>query len=247
MPENDDQYADRAMRFNNSIGDVIASFAMGAVDADAKSKDRALERTMRVADSPNIEIRAGTTLFGTDQKLTTAISAPRLALIDSRPLVVGEGELKLHMEVKASRDDAFHVSNTDTVAGGFGLFGAGGGFSATVSVAEDRKRHSDYTSTTDVTIKMVQADVPEGLAKIIDAMNSTVQKGLLLNEKLVDAQVAKITGEADAKGAAGINEIAQKQQTAVDDAQDEAKANQQKAIEAAGGSTDSKGGDGTKV
>jgi hypothetical protein len=46
-------------------------------------------------------------------------------------------------------------------------------------------------------LTLKQGHVPEGLAKIIDAMNSTVQKGLQLNEQLISKQAEKLSDEMD--------------------------------------------------
>ena len=67
-----------------------------------------------------------------------------------------------------------------------------------MSVAKESKRRSDYTSTTHAELNMVQGDPPEGLLKIVDALNLSTTKALELNAELIEHQYLKLVAEANA-------------------------------------------------
>ena len=196
-----DMLADREAAFNKSIGGTMANFAMAAVIADSAAKDANIVRILELLERPNIDMSATTSLVGLDSNLETRINVPVVAISPINPLIVDNAHIVMDMSVSAHQSDNLNVKSDTTVSAtasfGVGLFKISGTLTANVSVAKEQKRSSDYSATTHAELTLKQGDVPEGLAKIIDSMNSTVQKGLQLNEQLISKQAEKLAGEVD--------------------------------------------------
>jgi hypothetical protein len=189
-----DMFAEREAAFNKSIGGTMANFAMAAVIADSAAKDANIVRILELLERPNIDMSATTSLVGLDSNLETRINVPVVAISPINPLIVDNAHIVMDMSVSAHQSD---TTVSATASFGIGLFKISGTLTANVSVAKEQKRSSDYSATTHAELTLKQGDVPEGLAKIIDAMNSTVQKGLQLNEQLISKQAEKLSDEMD--------------------------------------------------
>jgi hypothetical protein len=196
-----DMFAEREAAFNKSIGGTMANFAMAAVIADSAAKDANIVRILELLERPNIDMSATTSLVGLDSNLETRINVPVVAISPINPLIVDNAHIVMDMSVSAHQSDTLNLKSDTTVSAtasfGIGLFKISGTLTANVSVAKEQKRSSDYSATTHAELTLKQGDVPEGLAKIIDAMNSTVQKGLQLNEQLISKQAEKLSDEMD--------------------------------------------------
>ena len=196
-----DMLADREAAFNKSIGGTMANFAMAAVIADSAAKDANIVRILELLKRPNIDMSATTSLVGLDSNLETRINVPVVAISPINPLVVDNAHIVMDMTVSAHQSDNLNVKSDTTVSAtasfGIGLFKISGTMTANVSVAKEQKRTSDYSATTHAELTLKQGEVPEGLAKIIDSLNGTVQKGLQLNEQLISRQAEKLNDEMD--------------------------------------------------
>lgn len=196
-----DLLADREAAFNKSIGGTMANFAMAAVIADSAAKDANIARILELLKRPNLDMAATTSLVGMNSNLETRINVPVVAISPINPLVVDSANIVMDMTVSAHESDSLSVKSDTTVSAtasfGVGLFKISGTLTANVSVAKDQKRSSDYSATTHAEMTLKQGDVPEGLAKIIDSLNSTVQRGLQINEQLISRQADKLAGEID--------------------------------------------------
>ena len=73
---------------------------------------------------------------------------------------------------------------------------------ATLSVAKEQKRSSDYTSTTHVDVTMCQGEAPEGLMKFIDALVLNEVKALELNADIIENQYGALALAAQNDGEA---------------------------------------------
>ena len=71
---------------------------------------------------------------------------------------------------------------------------------AHTAVHSTQKRSSDYRATCDTKLTMVQGETPEGINRILDALLLTVDKGMEINEKLIDRQAQQLTAETDTGG-----------------------------------------------
>jgi hypothetical protein len=194
-----DMLADREAAFNKSIGGTMANFAMAAVIADSAAKDANIVRILELLKRPNIDMSATTSLVGLDSNLETRINVPVVAISPINPLVVDNAHIVMDMTVSAHQSDNLNVKSDTTVSAtasfGIGLFKISGTMTANVSVAKEQKRTSDYSATTHAELTLKQGEVPEGLAKIIDSLYGTVQKGLQLNEQLISRQAEKLNDE----------------------------------------------------
>ena len=198
------EYENREKNYNNSLGAVIGSFMMSCVEADSRSKDMYVERQLRLMDqgNPNAVFSAKTTLIGLDQALETQVSVPKIILTPSEPFIAKSAKITLDMEVSASTEDSLAIRSDTEVEGsaqiGFGIFSGGMKVKAALSVDKSSKRASHYGSITHAEVELGQGSPPEGLMKIIDALNLSTVKALELNTLLIEDQAQKLRLEATA-------------------------------------------------
>ena len=200
------EYENREANYNNGLGKIMRSYAMACIDADNASKDAFVDRQVRLMsqEEPNAEFKARVSLIGLEQSLETRISVPKMILAPPKPLVIKRSILTLDMTVSAHSEDNLSVQS-DIEAEGEAKLGplpVSMRIKAAVSVAKETKRSSDYTSTTHAELIMEQGDPPEGLMKIIDALNLTTVRALELNADLVEIQAQKLIAEGVSEEAA---------------------------------------------
>ena len=192
------EYENREANYNNGLGKVIGSFAMGCVQADNLAKDAYVQRQIMMMgeDPPNVDFVAKTNLIGLAQPLETRVSVPKIILAPSTPLMIEKAFLSMDMSVSASTEDNLAIkSDTEaegSVKAGWGPISGELRIKSALSVAKDQKRSSDYTSTTHAELTMVQGPAPEGLMKIIDSLNATTARALDLNSILIEDQAEQL-------------------------------------------------------
>ena len=195
------EYAEREKQFNQGLGQVIGDFAVAAVEADNMAKDATIQRYISLLEQGNVDFKASTTLVGMDESLQTGISVPAIAVAPIDPIVVEEAELHMSMTVSAHTEETIGTNSQIDAEGsagvGIGPFQAKVKIKASVSVKTDKKRSSDYSATTDARIRLVQGTPPEGLMKIIDALSANTERGLQINERLIDRQAQALMGKVD--------------------------------------------------
>ena len=198
------EYEGRERNYNNGLGKVIGSFAMGCVQADNAAKDAYVARQIALMgqEPPNVDFLAKTNLIGIEQALETRVSVPKIILAPSTPLMIEKAFLPMDMTVSAHTEDNLSVQSDTEVEGsvkaGWGPISGELRIKAAVSVAKESKRSSDYTSTTHAEVTMVQGPAPEGLMKIIDSLNATTARALELNSILIEDQAEKLRIETEA-------------------------------------------------
>ena len=201
------EYENREAAYNNGLARVVGSYAMGLVEADNLSKDAYIERIERLLnqEQPNIDFMARTTLVGLEQAMETRVSVPKVIVAPPKPIVIDETNLSLDMTVAAHSEDSLALNFGLEAEGeaniGVGMFSAKVRVKASLSLAKESKRSSDYTSTTHVDLRMVQGEAPEGLMKIIDSLNATTVKALELNSDLITQQYGRLVAESGAADA----------------------------------------------
>ena len=194
-------YEAREKAFNEGLGGIIGSFTVAAVEADNMAKDATIHRYISLLEQGNVEFKANTTLIGMEEKLETGLSMPAIAVAPIEPIVVEEAELSMSMTVSAHQETSLAVDagvEAEGTAGlGIGPFQAKVKIKASVSVKSDKKRSSDYSATTDVRVRLRQGTPPEGLQKVIDALVANTEKGLAINERLIDRQAQLMADKLD--------------------------------------------------
>ena len=203
--ENQNEFERREQGYANTLGDLLGAFTSHIVEADTQSKNASLERIQQLLRGKNIEFQADTKLIGIEQELTTRVSVPRITIGPINPIVIEEATIHTSMSVTASQESSTTVNASAGVETGasFGIPGLGGGsvkINAQTSVESSKKRKDDYTSTCDVTVTMKQGDPPEGLQKIIDALNETTAKGLELNGRIIEVEATRLMNNVDQGG-----------------------------------------------
>lgn len=202
--ENVGEFERREQGYSNTLGDLLGAFTSHIVEADSQSKNAAMERITTLLRGRNIEFSAKTQLIGLEQELTTRVSVPRITIGPINPIIIDTATIHTSMSVTASQESATAVNATAGVETGasFGIPGLGGGsvkINAQTSVDSSKKRKDDYTSTCDVEVIMKQGDPPEGLMKIIDALNETTAKGLELNGRIIEVEAQRLLDRVDSR------------------------------------------------
>ena len=195
-------FENRETNFNKSLGGTIAGFASAIVAADSAAKDAQVDRISTLLGKPNVQFSTSTSLIGSDQKLSTVMDVPRIAVTRVNPVEIERATLKMSMSVSAHQETSSSSSKKGKTSGsmkaGWGPISFGVSFSAEVSVQSSQKRSSDYRSTTDAEMVMVQGAAPEALQSIMDTMNETVRVGLELNKGLMQQQAQALAEESGA-------------------------------------------------
>ena len=197
----DDQYEGREARYSKNIAETIGAFTVAIVKADSMAKDAAADRTIRLLQGENVKAGATISLIGSDTPLNVAMSLPRVAFTKVGPIEIEKATLKMGMTVSASQESASHLdSKTNIQVGasvGWGPFKASTKINSTISVSSDQKRKSDYSAHVDADVTMSQAEPPEGVKLVVDAINELVRVGLEISKARANDQ---LTGAGDVKG-----------------------------------------------
>ena len=198
------EYAEREKRFNNGLGEVMGDFAVAVVEADNAAKDATIDRYVTLLEKGNVDFATSTSLIGIDEPLETRISVPVISIAPVDPIVVDEAEIEMSMTVSAetSQSDSLRsTTESDTeISGGIGIFKVKTRIKANVSVDKEKKRRSDYTATTNARLHMRQGEPPETLSKIMDSITSIAQRGMDIQERLIDAKAQRMLDAAVAAG-----------------------------------------------
>lgn len=200
---NENEFERREHGYANTMGELLGAFTSHIVEADTQSKNAALQRIETLLAGENIRFAATTKLVGLDQELETKVSVPRITIGPINPVIIDSATIKTSMTVSATQESQTTVNASAGVetAANFGIPGLGGGsvkINAQTSVESSQKRQDDYTSTCEVEVTMKQGDPPEGLMKIIDALNETTAKGLELNGRIIEVQATRLMNQVDA-------------------------------------------------
>ncbi|MCH9844328.1 MAG: DUF2589 domain-containing protein [Alphaproteobacteria bacterium] len=197
------EYENRERAFNRSVGGVMGNFARAVVQADTVAKDEHMKRIQAVFGLPDVKLEAKTSLVGFDDAITTSIELPPVALVDMKPLEIDSAIISMDMTVSASTATNSSIKSETAVSGeakaGWGVFSASIGFSAKVSVAKEHQRKSDYSAKTHAELTMKQGAMPEGLAKVVDALANQVDKTMDINARLIEKQSDILLAQADSK------------------------------------------------
>ena len=198
------EFAIRERQFNQGLPAIMESFALGMVVADNAAKDAYVHRQIMLMnqEEPNVQFMARTTLIGLDEALVTKVSVPKIILAPNRPMQIERAYMSMDMSVSAHAEDNLAIQSNTEVEGsasiGLGLFKASMRIKASLSVASEKKRSSDYTSTTHADLTMSQGEAPEGLMKIIDSLNLTTTRALELNADIIEQQYPALAAAAAA-------------------------------------------------
>ena len=200
------QFLPAADNFNANLGQTVGQFAVALVEADAKAQQARVNviQAMLVTEDgkPRPPIDFTAQVNGSDgmQLLKTDISVPVIAIAEQSAFMPEEATLVMDMSVASHAEDTTSLSaeaeGSGSVGVGFGPFQANVEISAKMSVSKDKKRSSDYTSTTHAELKMSRIPPPEGLAVVIDAINRTVTAGIEIQEAVTRDQIQKAAADA---------------------------------------------------
>ena len=187
------EYARREQQFNKTCGAILGSLVRELIDADNSGIDKQIERVSALmgGDLPNLECASKVKVPGVDEPLQTVISIPPILVAPNTGLRVSKMRATMDMTTSAHTEDARKLDVGGSAEGkvGYGPFSLK--LHADVSVAMEKKRSSDYTSTTHVELEMAPAPYSEGLLKVIDAITQTVTTGLKISQQVMLAQAEK--------------------------------------------------------
>ena len=199
--------ADRESQWGKQFGQVMGTFFKDTVEGDGLAKDAAAVRAEKVLNSPNIKFKAGVSIPGIEDDLVSAMSVPRIVVQDVKPIIVKQATLEMSMNVSDSQETSQDIKANAGFEGegkiGWGPISVGIKIHGSTSVASHKQRKQDYRSTVDIKAILEQADEPEGLMLIIDAMNKTVVKGLDMAERIIEAKAQLMLNSINDKVASG--------------------------------------------
>ena len=196
------EYEHREKDYGGTLDGLITGFTTSIVNADSLSKHRAAELAIDAFDAGNFDLISEVSLIGLDTPLRTSVSVPKALIMNLNPIVISNATMKTSMSVSAatesesSKDVGSDMEGKGT--GGFGPVKVSVSVKAHTAVHSSQKRKSDYRSSCDTELIMEQGETPEGINRLLDAMLLTVDKGMEINEKLIDVQAQQLTREADA-------------------------------------------------
>lgn len=193
-------FPERERNFNDSLGRVIGRFCISCVEADSAAKDKYIERIAELSKMENLTSEAEVSIVGMKEKLTASMNYPVLTVAPTRPFEIEKALISMDMTTSSTESDSSSVASKSAGKGtakiGWGPLSVGISVSASVSTSKEHKRSSDYRATTHAEVTMVQGEVPEGVALIVEAMNGVMATGLEINKMLINKQAAKMAEEA---------------------------------------------------
>ena len=187
----------RERRTMRDLGANVSAVVEALIRADVNAKFYNVEYLRRLLAMPNVDIHTAVALLGGNQDLETRLSVPAVLLTDTDALEISEATVETSFSVHASESEETHVGASTEVSASGGFFGFSVGLSARASVDNTRKRAGDYTSSANVKVTMKQGGTPEGVSKVLDIMNRTVEMGGELNEKIIEQQKARESAEIE--------------------------------------------------
>ena len=196
------EYEHREKDYGGTLDGLITGFTTSIVNADSLSKHRAAELAIDAFDAGNFDLVSEVSLIGLGTPLRTSVSVPKALIMDLNPILISNATMKTSMSVSASteseRSSDKAIDSKASGSGGFGPVKVSVSIKAHAAVHSSHKRKKDYRSTCDTELTMDQGETPEGINRLLDAMLLTVDKGMEINEKLIDVQARQLTREADA-------------------------------------------------
>lgn len=201
----DDQFEGREKRYGAEIGPILGSMGMNIAKADAEMKRTnygIIQGLLK--ETENFELKQSVDLGNGTPPVTRTISVPPIAIYDMKVIGFESVTFKSHMEVKAHQEESSHKGGGFKASGsvGFGIGPIKAGsikLSGSMSVSNDRKRSSDYTSTMDVEAIWSRQEASEGLMKIVDASVTDVTRSMEADEGRVQRQLSDAKDAADQK------------------------------------------------
>ena len=195
----DDQYAGRERKFNQDLPATVGQFMLAVSNADGVARMQAVEITDQILKLPNITLEQKIGILNHDDPLVYAASLPAVTIAEARPLLAEEVDLDMSMTVHAAtaitKDVDSQIDASGTGSFRAGLFKFSTTMKASVATHSSKKRESDYTATTDMRLKMRRHPLPEGLAKVLDAMNEVAKAANEVNVALAKREVDRMIEE----------------------------------------------------
>ena len=168
------EYQAREQAYGMTMAGQLKAFLESVTMADDHMKDIAMHRLEILLDADNITIDAVMSLLGIDPGLRYSASLPRVIASKLGPILVESGEIEGHMDVHASTFEDTKTTAKSDITGsgkiGWGPVSVGIKIHAQAGLESERKRTSDYSAGVKWHIRVAQADPPEMLMKICDAL-----------------------------------------------------------------------------
>ena len=194
------EYAEREKAYGTTMAGQLKAFLETIVLADDHLKDIAMHRVETILASDNITIEAVMSLLGIDPGLRFSINLPRIIAMKLGPMLITEAEIEGHMDVHAATEDTSHSKEE------FGMDGEGKGgwgpisvkvkIHAQASIEQSHKRSSDYSAGIKWRVKVEQAEPPEMLMKVVDALVRATDMITDMNMAIVSVQAEKLQQKA---------------------------------------------------
>ena len=105
------------------------------------------------------------------------LTVPLLSIINVPNLSIKEASVDFNMEVKSSTLDTNETSKSASVSASYKAFYSPfkASFTASVSSKDTSTRSTDNSAKYAVSVKAVDSGMPEGLSRVLDMLNSSIQ------------------------------------------------------------------------
>ena len=199
MADAPNQVVATADQWNNNLPHVIAGYCNAVVESDFISKHKWMSLVLELAKQENVDIKATISILKGKNPLTMDLSAPMLCIAMLRPLGIDSVDIESDLNISMSQDFSRHIGAETKVEADahFNTVFGGGGVKVTASatVAQDRKRHSDMRAHVSCKIHMAPQELPEGMARIVDSALKVVDAGCRINESIMGVQAGAMAQE----------------------------------------------------
>jgi len=164
----DDQFQGREAAFPANIAGTLSAFTMSVVDSEFNMKRRHAELSLNWLSQQNVELSQSGRMNGASMENQMSLPAVFLLHLDS--LMPVRASLEMHMDVSAHREDNLSVDSQTEISVSGGIPLCKGSFKTSLGVSYDRKRSSDYSSSTAIKMEFERVPSPELLMKVLDMM-----------------------------------------------------------------------------
>ena len=185
------EYEAREKAFKDNIAGTMSAFTVAAVNADSMGKRMAVANLLEVAGADPVAFKQN--LTAGSHNFQVDLSLPPVLFHDNRPLIVEKAEVEMNMDVSASQETSVETQSKVEGSASAGWGPVKVSMKASVGVNSSHKRKSDYRASTRCILTMSQGEVPEVVARIMDACADGMSQ-------VMGAYASEISGSGGAEG-----------------------------------------------
>ncbi len=180
-----DDYADRERDFNSTLGSVMGNWMSSLSQADIDRQSAWLVEVQKLftpdkdGKVPTVDLSSKVDFAGSKADSSVGVTIPVGVALLGDQFAADTATLNMHMAVHSTSLDDTNEKGSAQGSGsasfGIGPWKVGVKISASMSVASEHKRQSDYRSTTDATLNMKRIPTPEPIQVALDLWSDIVR------------------------------------------------------------------------